>query len=118
MALNEFYKKNLEIIYTSELKRNLRQLAKKYRHIRSDIEPVIEKLQSGEILGDKIPRLEYILYKVRVRNSDVQKGKSGGYRLIYSLQNTDQITLVTIYSKSEQGDINANQIRRILEETD
>jgi len=73
----------MEIIYTSELKRNLRRLAKKYlrrqkflrgknfcrRNIRPDIEPVIEKLQSGEILGDQIPRIEYILYKVRVRNS-------------------------------------------------
>lgn len=110
--------KKMEILYTSEFKRNLRHLAKKYRHIRSDIEPVIEKLQSGEILGDQIPRIEYILYKVRVRNSDVQKGKSGGYRLIYYLQKTDQITLVTIYSKSEQGDIGVNQIRHILDETD
>jgi len=116
LTLNESEK--MEIIYTSEFKRNLRHLAKKYRNIRSDIEPVIEKLQSGEMLGDQIPRIEYILYKVRVRNSDVQKGKSGGYRLIYYLQTTDQIILVTIYSKSEQSDISANQIRRILDQTD
>ncbi len=34
----------MEIRYTSEFKRNIRQLAKKYRHIRSDIESVIEQL--------------------------------------------------------------------------
>ncbi len=76
---------------------------------------MIEQLQSAQILGDQIPRLEYILYKVRVRNSDIQKGKSGGYRLM--VQNTNTITLVTIYSKSEQGDVSATQILRILDET-
>ncbi len=30
----------MEIAYTPEFKRNLRRLAKKYRHIRSDIDPV------------------------------------------------------------------------------
>jgi mRNA-degrading endonuclease RelE of RelBE toxin-antitoxin system len=106
----------MEIRYTSEFKRHIRQLAKKYRHIRSDIEPVIERLQAGEMLGDQIPHIEYILYKLRVRNSDVQRGKSGGYRLIYCLQNTEQIILVTIYSKSEQDNINLTQIRDILDE--
>jgi len=106
----------MEIRYTSEFKRNIQKLARKYRHIRSDIEPVIEKLQVGEMLGDPIPRIEFMLYKLRVRNSDVQRGKSGGYRLIYCLQNTEQIILVNIYSKSEQDNFNITQIRRILDE--
>jgi mRNA-degrading endonuclease RelE of RelBE toxin-antitoxin system len=29
-----------EIVYTPEFKRNLRQLAKKYRHIKSDVQPI------------------------------------------------------------------------------
>ena len=106
----------MEIRYTSEFKRNIQKLARKYRHIRSDIEHVIEKLQVGEMLGDPIPRIEFMLYKLRVRNSDVQRGKSGGYRLIYCLQNTEQIILVNIYSKSEQDNFNITQIRRILDE--
>ncbi|WP_289501331.1 hypothetical protein [Gloeocapsopsis sp. IPPAS B-1203] len=32
--------------------RNLRTLIKKYRSIRSDIQPVIEQLEQGELLGD------------------------------------------------------------------
>ena len=91
-------------------------MAQKYRHIRSDLEPVIEQLQAGEILGDQVPRIEYILYKLRVRNSDVERGKSGGYRLIYCLQNAEQLILVTLYSKSEQDNLNISQIRRLLEE--
>lgn len=30
-------------------KRNLRSLSRKYRHIRSDVQPVIEQLKSGVI---------------------------------------------------------------------
>jgi mRNA-degrading endonuclease YafQ of YafQ-DinJ toxin-antitoxin module len=37
----------MQITYTSEFKRNVRQLVKKYRKIRFYIEPVIEQLQSG-----------------------------------------------------------------------
>jgi mRNA-degrading endonuclease RelE of RelBE toxin-antitoxin system len=51
---------------------------------------------------------------VRVQNSDIRKGKRSGYRLIYNLRTPTQIILVTIYSKLEQADISAEQIRRIL----
>jgi len=35
--------------------------------------------------------------KVRLRNSDAQRGKSGGYRVIYYLKTKAKIILVTIY---------------------
>ena len=31
----------LQISFTPEFKRNLRQLAKKYRHIKSDLQPIL-----------------------------------------------------------------------------
>ena len=37
----------IEIRFTPEFKRNLRALAKKYRNIRLDIDPVIQQLQAG-----------------------------------------------------------------------
>ena len=105
-----------QIEFTPELKRNLRALSKKYRHIRSDVQPVIEQLQSGEIIGDQVPRTRYTIFKVRIRNSDIQKGKRSGYRLIYHLKKPTNIVLVTIYSKLDQADVSAEQIRRILKE--
>ena len=33
--------------------RNLRAIAKKYRSIRNDIQPVIEQLEQGELPGDQ-----------------------------------------------------------------
>jgi len=53
---------------------------------------------------------------VRVPNRDVRRGKSGGYRIIYYLQTQADIILITIYSKTEQADISAAQIRRIVSE--
>jgi len=73
--------------------RNLKTLAKKYRNIRYDIQPVIEQLQRGEYPGDRITGVEYDVFKLRLKNSDVQKGKSGGYRLIYYIQLATRIIL-------------------------
>lgn len=108
----------VQVDYTPEFKRNLRSLAKKYSHIRSDIQPVIDQLQDGRIIGDQVPRTRYTIFKVRVRNSDIQKGKRSGYRLIYHFKTPTKIILVTIYSKLDQSDISAEQIRRILIEFD
>lgn len=108
----------IQIEFTPAFKRNLRSLSKKYRNIRSDVQPVINQLQVGELVGDQIPRISYTVFKVRVKNTSIQKGKSGGYRLIYYLKTTTKIILVTIYSKVDQEDIKAEQIKRIIAEFD
>lgn len=92
----------------------VRQLAKRYRRIRLDVQPIIDQLESGELPGDQIPGMNYRLFKVRVKNSDVQKGKSGGYRIIYYLKTEEQILLVTIYSKSDKPDITVDEVREII----
>jgi mRNA-degrading endonuclease RelE of RelBE toxin-antitoxin system len=103
-----------KIVYTSEFKRNLRQLAKKYRHIKSDVQPIIDDLTRGKMTGDQIPGIRYDVFKVRVKNSDAAKGKSGGYRIIYYRPGSSLIVLITIYSKTEQSDITPAEIRRII----
>ena len=49
-----------------------------------------------------------------MRNSDAQRGTSGGYRVIYYVVRPDDTLLVTIYSKSEQDDIDGDAIARIV----
>lgn len=107
---------SVQVEFTSEFKRNLRVLSKKYRHIRSDVQPIIEQLQIGNFVGNQIPKANYVVFKVRVKNSDIEKGKSSGYRLIYYLKSPTKVVLVTIYSKLDQSDISAEQIRYILNE--
>ena len=71
----------VEIRLTPEFQRKLKNLAKKYRQVPTDLQPVLKQLQHGEFLGDQIPGIGFTTMKVRIRNSDTQKGKSGGYRL-------------------------------------
>ncbi|WP_373535888.1 type II toxin-antitoxin system RelE/ParE family toxin [Microcoleus sp.] len=104
----------IAIELTPRFQRDLRNLGKRYRNIRKDIQPVIEQLQAGELPGDHIPGMEYEIFKVRIKNSDIQKGKSAGYRAIYYLKTSDSIVLVTIYSKSDLSDIAAETVREIL----
>ena len=106
--------KVVQVEFTPEFKRNIRQLAKKYRHLQADVQPVIDELEAGQTPGAQIPRTGYTVFKVRIKNSDLQKGKRSGYRMIYYLKTSKTVLLITIYSKTEQGDVSAEQIRRII----
>ena len=104
----------VEIRLTPEFQRKLKSLAKKYRQVPTDLQPVLEQLQVGEFLGDQIPDIGTPVMKVRIRNSDTKKGKSGGYRLIYWISSTKLIVLLDIYSKSDREDIEVDEIRQII----
>lgn len=81
---------------------------------RGELAPVAELWEGGETPGDRIAGVAYRVFKVRIKNSDIAKGKSGGYRVIYYQLRHDAVVLVTMYSKTEQGDIAADEIRRII----
>ena len=49
-----------------------------------------------------------------IRYTDASRGKRGGYRIIYYLCAGDDVLLVTIYSKSDQGDIATQELLRII----
>ncbi len=61
-----------------------------------------------------MPGVQFEVFKVRLKNSDTSKGKSGGYRIIYQRTLEGNIVLVTIYSKTEQADIAPHEIRNII----
>ena len=104
----------VEIRYTPEFKRNIRQLAKKYRKIRGDLQPLIDQLLRQETPGDRIPGIDAVVYKVRIRNSDARRGTRGGYRVVYYLQTSQSRVLLTIYSKTEQGDVSVSFVRQMI----
>jgi len=73
---------NYKVKILETAKKDVKKLYKKYKSIKKDLLNVIEILeknpQSGIHLGKNF-------YKIRIKNSDNTKGKSGGYRVIYSL---------------------------------
>jgi mRNA-degrading endonuclease RelE of RelBE toxin-antitoxin system len=104
----------VELKFSEEFKNKLRNLSKKYRSIRADLQPILDDLQAGIFKGDQIANVGYTVFKLRIKNRDNKKGKSAGYRVIYYVKTSASVVLVTIYSKSEQSDIPAAEIRRIL----
>jgi mRNA-degrading endonuclease RelE of RelBE toxin-antitoxin system len=96
--------------------RAIKQLQKRYPHISDDVQPLVQQLAQGETPGDQVPGIQYPVYKVRVRNRDAGRGKSGGYRVLYYIRTTSLVILATIYSKSDQRDISTTELRRIIEE--
>src|SRR5690606_1009113 len=100
------------IHYTPEFKQQIRRLERRYHSIRQDLKGLVDQLQSGLVPGDQISGVGFTVYKVRVKNSDVPKGKSGGYRVIYYVKTESDVTLLTLYSKLDQANITADTVRR------
>jgi len=65
-----------------------------------------------------VPRLRLKgnrVYKTRLENPDANKGKSGGFRVIWYLVTSDkEIYPLTIYSKSDEEDISPKEIMGMI----
>ena len=106
----------LKIRYSTEFKRELKRLHKRYKRIQKDVTEFIASIKTHNFPGDVLQGIdaEAKVYKARVQNSDNKKGKSAGYRVIYAYYPPDTIFLVTIYSKSDQPDISTSEINSII----
>ncbi|MBL0721601.1 MAG: type II toxin-antitoxin system RelE/ParE family toxin [Sulfurovum sp.] len=88
-----------KIIPSDEFKKNVKSLKKQYKNIKQDIELFADELIENPFIGTTLGNNSY---KVRIKNSNNNKGKSAGYRVItYIIDEENKIYLVTIYSKSE-----------------
>jgi hypothetical protein len=65
----------IQIEASPTFQKNIRTLSKKYRNIRQDLLPVINQLEQGELLGDQISGIGYPVFKLRVKNTDINKEK-------------------------------------------
>jgi mRNA-degrading endonuclease RelE of RelBE toxin-antitoxin system len=111
--------KNYTVKTTETFEKNIKRLSKKYRQIKKDLLPILNRLASGEFIGDSISGCDNILYKTRVASSDQKKGKRGGFRLIYSVHDgseDNEIILHTIYAKPSKSDISSDELKNIMKE--
>lgn len=97
-----------------EFKKAVRTLKKKYRSIGKDIAPVLMQIETGQLPGEQITGTGFVVYKVRVKNRDIKKGKSAGYRIIYQVESHNSVVLITIYAKSDQTDISNKAVKKII----
>ncbi|WP_404786162.1 hypothetical protein [Altericista sp. CCNU0014] len=68
----------IQIALTPRFKKDLRELAKRYRSIRTDLQGLIDQLQAGEIPGDRIAGSKYKVFKVRLKTATFKRGKVVG----------------------------------------
>ena len=103
----------MDILYSNEFKKSAKKLAKRYKSFKKDLQLFVVSLDDNSKQGIK---LEEGLYKVRIKNSDNNKGKSAGYRIITYACIEDEIFLVDIYSKSEMKNIADESIDLIVKQ--
>jgi mRNA-degrading endonuclease RelE of RelBE toxin-antitoxin system len=97
---------------SDNFKNECKMLSKKYLSFNSDLNTLIDNLEIKWIFG--IP-LWNNLYKIRVKNTDNNKGKSSGYRvIIISLNKDREIILLSIYSKNDVKTKEKNEILNLF----
>ena len=100
-----------------EFEKNFKRLFKKYPSLKDEISELQRKLIENPELGSD---LGSSLRKIRIGIKSKGKGKSGGARVItfHLVANFKEsvLYLVTIYDKSEMGNLTKNEIKSILEE--
>jgi mRNA-degrading endonuclease RelE of RelBE toxin-antitoxin system len=106
------------VAFSRDFTRDVKSLKRTFRRIAEDLAIFVERLKHGETPGDLIPGVGHTVYKTRIRNSDMQRGKSGGYRIIYYLRTADYIILLTIYAKTQKKDVSTTELRRIIAEVE
>jgi len=104
------------VIPLDSFKRDFKTLQKKYNNIKNDLRKLTFELENNPKSG--IP-LQHNCFKIRVANSSVPTGKSGGFRTIYYFINEhDNVYLISIYSKTKKENISENELLELLKVND
>ncbi len=104
--------------YLKVFDKRLERLERRYPRTTHDVRGLIRQIMQDQRPGQRIPHVGYAVYKVRLPNRAARRGKSGGFRVIYYVQLSDRVTLLTIYSKSDESDISTREIQELARDAD
>jgi len=93
--------------------KQFKKLTKKYKHIKNDIQILVDDFDD---IHQQATSIKNNIYKVRLSNSDKNRGKSAGYRVYYYLKINDTVYLTTIYDKSEIQMIDESIVFNVIKE--
>lgn len=94
------------VIIARHFEKQCTLLKKKYPCVLADIKKVLHdfRKESARSLGVR-------LYKIRVRSTDIRRGKSGGFRAIVLLIEVERILIpVAIYAKSDRETLSEKEL--------
>ena len=100
---------------TPDFKINLKVLCKRYKSMKQDFSDFLDELEKNPFQGSELGKG---LRKIRMAITSKGKGKSGGARVItvtaiVSVDETN-VTLLTIYDKSDRETIKDSDLKNIL----
>lgn len=101
------------ILYTPNFEKEIKKLSKNYKSIKEDFKVVLNDLTQKNRLGVSLGNN---IFKLRMKISDKNKGKSSGARIITYYKKDDIIYLLSIYDKSIKDNITKKKISEILDE--
>jgi mRNA-degrading endonuclease RelE of RelBE toxin-antitoxin system len=104
---------NFSVIPSDKFKKEAKRLIKKFPSLKQELADFSTTLtnepETGTPLGNNT-------YKIRLAVKSKGKGKSGGARVItYVVTEEKEVYLLTIYDKSEFGNIDDKIIKSIIE---
>lgn len=95
-----------QILITEHFKKELKPLVKKFRHLKEDI-----LIELKNFSPETATHLAHNLYKLRIRCTDLPKGKSGSFRVIILLVEVESILVpVTLFFKGDRGNIGVKEL--------
>ena len=105
------------IDYLDEFERGAKALRKKYPSFESDYDTFLNDLEKNPFSGEPLGQHTY---KYRMAIASKGKGKSGGARVLtYNVQQISedevQVTLMTIYDKSDISNVTDTYIRSLVQ---
>jgi mRNA-degrading endonuclease RelE of RelBE toxin-antitoxin system len=108
-----------EVYLADTFQKCVKRLKKKFPHIKEDLSPIIKSLQNDPDSGDPIPGWEKKIWKIRVGSTDLKRGKSGGFRVIYLWgPGQPNVFLLFTYFKGEKEDVTHKEIEALLNKLD
>lgn len=98
---------------TTELfDKQAKKLSKKYKNLKNDLKLFISDFDN---IHQQSISIKKNLHKVRLANTNKNKGKSAGYRIYYYVQIEEVTHLLTIYDKSDIEMIDENLLIELIE---
>jgi len=104
----------LNILYLPIFAKKLKEYSKKNPNLKKDYQKLLDTIQTNPTNAIYIKEN---VYKIRLQNSSLNKGKSSGYR-VYYFYKTDKNTIILlyIYSKNKQISLSDNILDKLIKE--
>ncbi|HHH19537.1 MAG TPA: hypothetical protein ENK86_03350 [Campylobacterales bacterium] len=103
---------SLRIVRLETFDKDVKRLYKKYKQLPNDLKHLLHELNENPKAGID---LGSHCYKIRLANSSIPTGKSGGFRVVYYYYDGEEnLFLMTMFSKRDMENMSDEKITELL----